>query len=119
MKNSTDIIRELREERELKQKQVAQILGITQQSYSNYETGAHEFPSRHLVRLAEYYGVTTDYLLGKTEYRQYIPDLNKPFVNHATIGDFLSLSLSLNKENRKHLISYANYLYSINKKEDN
>ncbi|PNV59999.1 XRE family transcriptional regulator [Clostridium sp. chh4-2] len=119
MQNSTDIIRELREENELKQIQVAKILGITQQSYSNYETGAHEFPSRHLVKLSEFYGVTTDYLLGKTEYRQYVSDLNKPLVNHTTIGDFLSLLMSLDKENRKHLISYANYLHTLNKKEDN
>lgn len=119
MQNSIDIIRELREEHELRQIQVARILGITQQSYSNYETGAHEFPSRHLVKLAEFYGVTTDYLLGKTEYRQYVSDLNKPFVNHTTIGDLLSLLMSLNKESRKNLVSYANYLYTTNKKEDN
>ena len=117
MQKSTDIIRELREERGLKQIDIAKILGITQQSYSNYETGMNEFPSRHLIKLSEYYGVTTDYLLGKSEYRKYVSDLNKLLAYNITIGDFLYMIVSMDKENRKHLISYANFLYNTSKKD--
>lgn len=118
MSNSPNILRELREERHLYQEDIAEVLGISQQSYSKYETGANEFPSRHLIKLSEYYNVTTDYLLGKTKYRKYVSDLNKPLTANMTIGDFLSMLLSLDKDNRRHLISYANYLYHMNKKKN-
>jgi len=56
-------LRELREDHDLGQKEVAAVLGIDQRVYSNYETGKRELPLRHLVRLAEYYGVSADYIL--------------------------------------------------------
>lgn len=59
-------IRDLREDRDLEQKEVAAFLGIDQRVYSNYETGKREIPVRLLVRLADFYEVSTDYLLGRT-----------------------------------------------------
>ena len=56
-------LRNLREDMDLSQAQVAAILGIDQRVYSNYETGKRDIPLRHLVRLADYYHVTTDYIL--------------------------------------------------------
>ena len=63
MKDYWDILRELREDRDLKQSAVAQILGTTQQVYSRYENGINEMPIRHLRTLCEYYNVSTDYVL--------------------------------------------------------
>lgn len=60
-------IRDLREDRDLVQKEVAAVLGINQRVYSNYETGKREIPTRLVVRLADFYGVSTDYLLGRTQ----------------------------------------------------
>ncbi len=57
-------LRDLREDFDLAQKQVADILGIDQRVYSNYETGKREIPTRYVVELAKYYKVTTDYILG-------------------------------------------------------
>ena len=64
MKTYVDIIRELREDRDLTQKEVAQYLGTTQQVYSRYENGENELPVRHLIALCRYYHVSDDYLLG-------------------------------------------------------
>ena len=57
-------LRDLREDRDMTQAQVASLLGIDQRVYSNYETGKRENPLRHLIVLADYYHVTVDYLLG-------------------------------------------------------
>lgn len=64
MKEYAQIIRELREDRDLSQKEVAQILGTTQQVYSRYENGDNELPLRHLRSLCLYYQVSADYVLG-------------------------------------------------------
>ncbi len=59
-------IRDLREDRDLKQRQVAQYLNCSQQVYSNYELGQRDIPTDVLIRLAELYNVSVDYLLGLT-----------------------------------------------------
>ena len=58
-------LRDLREDRDMTQAQVASLLGIDKRVYSNYETGKREIPLRHLIVLADYYHVTVDYLLGR------------------------------------------------------
>lgn len=57
-------IRELREDSDLSQVKVAEILGTTQQVYSRYETGENEMPIMHLITLAKFYRVSADYILG-------------------------------------------------------
>ncbi len=57
-------LRDLREDRDLLQRDVADILGITQTVYSRYERGFQTIPVNHLLKLADYYGTTTDYILG-------------------------------------------------------
>lgn len=59
-------LRDLREDNDLVQKQVASFLGIDQRVYSNYETGKREIPTRFVVRLAGLYNTSTDYILGLT-----------------------------------------------------
>ncbi len=56
-------IRDLREDADLTQSQVAEILGTSQTMYARYERGASELPIRHLVALAKLYRVSTDYIL--------------------------------------------------------
>ena len=57
-------LRDLREDHDLKQKEVAAVLNIDQRVYSNYEPGKREIPTRFVVALAKYYKVSTDYILG-------------------------------------------------------
>ena len=59
-------LRDLREDRDLAQKQVAAFLGIDQRVYSNYEIGKREIPTRFVVALAKFYNTSTDYILGLT-----------------------------------------------------
>lgn len=59
-------LKDLREDHDLKQKEVAAILGIDQRVYSNYETGKREIPTRFVIQLAEFYHTSTDYILGRT-----------------------------------------------------
>ena len=67
MKNWQDRIRELREDNDLTQAQIAKLLGTTQQVYSRYEHGVNELPIRHLITLCRFYKVSADYLLGLRE----------------------------------------------------
>jgi len=57
-------LRDLREDRDLKQETVARILGITRQQYQLYESGKRELPMHHFLVLATYYNVSLDYLAG-------------------------------------------------------
>lgn len=59
-------IRDLREDSDKTQTEIAEHLGISQTMYARYERGANELPIRHLIKLADYYGVSTDYILGRT-----------------------------------------------------
>ena len=59
-------LRDLREDRDLRQVDVAEILGIHQTVYSRYERGFQPIPVALLIKLADLYGVSTDYLLGRT-----------------------------------------------------
>lgn len=60
-------MRDLREDRDLTQQQVADLLGTSQTMYARYERGANELPIRHLLTLCRYYGVSADYLLGLSD----------------------------------------------------
>ena len=57
-------IRDLREDRDLTQRELAEVLNCSQQVYSNYELGQRDLPTEILIHLARYYRVSTDYLLG-------------------------------------------------------
>ncbi len=60
-------IRDLREDNDLTQKQMASILNCSQQVYSNYELGQRDIPTAILIKLADYYDVSTDYILGRKD----------------------------------------------------
>ena len=60
-------LRDLREDRDMNQTQVAKVLGMSQTGYSKYETGENDIPTRVLIILARFYGVSIDYLLGETD----------------------------------------------------
>ena len=60
-------LKDLREDRDLVQKEVAAYLGIDQRVYSNYETGKTEIPTHTVVALASFYNTSADYILGLTD----------------------------------------------------
>ena len=60
-------IRNLREDHDYRQRQLAEVLHVSQNTYSQYETGVIELTAEKLLLLADFYNVSTDYLLGRTE----------------------------------------------------
>ena len=63
----TKRLRDLREDHDKTQQQIADVLGTSQTMYARYERGANELPIRHLLALCSYYGVSADYILGRTD----------------------------------------------------
>ena len=60
-------IRDLREDHDKTQQEIADVLGTSQTMYARYERGANELPLRHLITLCKYYGVSADYILGLSD----------------------------------------------------
>ena len=63
-------IKDLREDRQLTQREVSELLHIRQNTYSQYESGKRQIPINFLITLAEFYETSTDYILGLTDERQ-------------------------------------------------
>lgn len=112
-----EIIRKLREDRELKQDALAKYLGVVQQTYSNYEKGHSSLSLDYLAKLAEFYQVSADYLLGLTTFEKRAESLEKPYVPGKTLGEVSSALLLLSPERRRQLIDYLGYLVSKQKED--
>lgn len=66
-------IRDLREDNDMNQAEMAKLLGVSQQTYSRYESHVTEIPLESLIWLAEYYNTSVDYLLGITSRKEPYP----------------------------------------------
>lgn len=66
-------LRDLREDSDMSQAEMAKLLGCSQQTYSRYESHTTEIPLEQLIRLAEYYDTSVDYLLGITSRKEVYP----------------------------------------------
>ena len=66
-------IRDLREDKDLNQTQVAKMLGMSQTGYSKYETGENDIPTTILIKLSNFYDTSIDYLLGQTDRKTRYP----------------------------------------------
>ena len=89
MKELCKLVRDLREDHDLKQKDVAYYLNITQQTYSNYENRHREIPTWVVIDLANFYKVSTDYLLGaETGYVGNI-SLKALYLDNITLHDVM------------------------------
>ena len=72
--NRMENLKLLRTERNLTQMELAFDLGLPQSTYQQYESGAHQAPYETLIQIADYFGVSIDYLLGRTEIRLAVND---------------------------------------------
>lgn len=70
-------IRDLREDHDYLQKELAAYLRCSQVCYSNYETGKRDIPTEVLIQLAQFYQTSTDYLLGITDVKMPYPKVKK------------------------------------------
>lgn len=100
----------LRIEKEIYQKELASYLNVSIGTVSNYEKGVH-FPDLiTLCKLADYFGVTTDYLLNRTSYRYNPETLNRAIAMDYTIADLINTTLELKPADVCHLIDYLELL---------
>ena len=60
-------LKDMREDADKTQTEIADFLGMKQQQYARYESGAQEIPLHHMIKLAQFYGVTLDYLAGMSD----------------------------------------------------
>lgn len=112
MKELRELIRDMREDHDLKQKTIAAYLNVSQQTYSNYEKGRREIPTWVVVALAQYYKVSTDYLLGADSSYLGNTNLKNPYLDNITMHDVVYDIQKLKPQSRKELIRYLHYLKS-------
>lgn len=96
----------LRNEKGVCQKALASYLNVSIGTISNYENNVHEPDLDTLCRLADYFQVTTDYLLDRTEFRQSLELINKNITDEYTVSELVNTALELTPENRNAMASY-------------
>ncbi len=102
MKTVIELFRELREDNDYSQSEIASVLGISQQHYSKYETGEYDF-----IKLAKYYDVSADYLIGRSVFDEK-QSLDLVYVTReCSSSKLLQDILSLSEHGRKSVIEYV------------
>ncbi len=118
VKSVMELFRELREDHDYTQTEVAAVLGISQQHYSKYESGEYELPLRHFITLAEYYEVSADYLIGRCSYDEKKP-LELVYVTRdCSCEKILRDILSLDEHGRAAVVEYVGLQKLKGKKAD-
>lgn len=100
----------LRKERGVLQKEVAAYLNVTVATVSNYEKGVHSPDLNTLIMLADFFDVSTDYLLQRTNYKSSIRTLNRPLSADYTVSDLLNTIVELDARNTQALLDYYELL---------
>lgn len=108
--NFGKILTTLRLEKGIYQKQLADHLRVSIGTISNYEQGIHSPDLRTLCKIADFYDVSVDYLLGRTILRKDPSNFNLPLTEQYTIADFINTTLQLNPENTHALTDYIELL---------
>lgn len=84
-----EILTELRQDHGLTQKELAKIFFVTPGTISNYEKGRHLPDAERLLQIADYFSVTTDYLLGRSSFNLPTDVLSAPLVDELTAGEMI------------------------------
>lgn len=106
----SDTLAAIRKERGYYQKEVASALRVSPGTISNYESGRHLPDPTTICQFANFYQVTTDYLLGRTKYTCDLSLLDAPLTDSYTIGDLLNTTLELSPQSKKALAEYIELL---------
>lgn len=101
---------QLRVERGIYQKELAVYLKVSVGTISNYENGVHSPDLDALCLIADYFHVSVDYLLGRTEYTAPLEELNEELVNQYTVGSILNTIIELSPDSRQNLVKYLTML---------
>ncbi|MCI9571071.1 MAG: helix-turn-helix transcriptional regulator [Lachnospiraceae bacterium] len=106
----------LRKEKGLVQKELAALLNLSVSAVSSYEKSVHAPDLAMLGRLAEFYGVTTDYLLGRTEYRCPPESLSRYISMDYTVQDMVNTVLSLDSATQASIVNFVKYMKHLHSK---
>lgn len=112
MKQTHELLRELRESHNYRQEYIAKYLGTTQQTYSNYELGLREIPLHHIVKLSHLYQVSTDYLLGINAPYAGNTNLTQKYLDNLSLHEMIYNIQKLDEEKRKSLAQFVRFLNS-------
>lgn len=110
MKTTGAILTQLRKERDVGQKEIAAYLKVSIGTVSNYENDVHAPDYAALRRLADYFDVTTDYLLGRSLYRGSTQVFNRRLSDEYTVADVINLVIEFDSGTVNHLMEYAKFL---------
>ena len=105
-----DIISELRAEKGIYQKELADYLKVSIGTVSNYEQGIHNPDFKTLCSIADFYEVSLDYLLGRTNIRARVDALDQQLTDSYTVADLLNTTLQLDSKSTHSLVEYIDLL---------
>ena len=112
MKQTHELLRELRDKHNYRQDYIAKYLGTTQQTYSNYELGLREIPLHHIVKLSHLYQVSVDYLLSIDTPYTGTTNLSQEYLDGVSLHDIVYDIQKLDGEKRKSLAQFVKFLNS-------
>lgn len=107
VKGMWEILRDLREDSDLSQRDVAEKLGVTPQQYSQYENGVSEIPLHRFIKLVEIFDVSADYLLGRTQRPENRSFRNVQVTKDCSCTALLNAVLSLPEDGREAVVEYV------------
>ena len=113
-----EILMELRKEKNIGQKELAAYLRLSTGTISNYENGVHSPDLNTLCKLADYFEVTTDYLLNRTTYRYTSQKMEQRLNQEYTLSDVVDTVLCCDSSSVNQLMEYAQYLQYKKRKEE-
>lgn len=100
----------LRIEKGIYQKELAILLNVSIGTISNYEKGIHSPDLNTLCKIADYFGVTTDYLMGRTKYRYNPETLNRQLTKDYTVADIVNTTLELSPKDVHSMVDFLELL---------
>lgn len=104
------LLAKLRKDKGVLQKEVATYLNVTVATISNYEKGVHAPDLNTLIMLADFFDVSTDYLLQRTEYKSSIDTLNRKLSADYTVSDLMNTIVELDAHTMQALLDYYELL---------
>lgn len=107
-------LKSLRDEYHVYQKQLADYLNVSLGTISSYEKDQNIPDASALRQLADFFDVSCDYLLERTRYKQGIDILSHPLITGYTISDFITMLVTLDREEQESVRKYLEYLASQN-----
>lgn len=103
-----ELLAELRQDRAMTQKQLAEILFVSVGTISNYEKGKHLPDVDRLIMIADYFNVTTDYLLGRSPFNLSPDVFSERIADHKTVGSIISDLKALPRDRQRILTTIIN-----------